>query len=274
MTVTRRGLALGAGTAATLLLAAWVSAAGPVGILGRRTTYGPVKTAPGEDYGPGAIPSATDRGLKRADVRASDPVLVSIVGFALKLVLVAVVVVVLVAVGRALRDRWVTREQDTDDEVAVDLVPEALLEGAREGEELLARGTPGNAVIAAWVALEDAVRGAGVRDDDSRTAAELVTTVLRSYRVDRAPLDTLAALYREARFSRHPIGEDQRTRAREALVQVQADLRRTVAQAARARPAGRRRVDSPLAPVGSDPDDPVTRRLAALTAATAVPPRS
>ena len=77
---------------------------------------------------------------------------------------------------------------------------------------MLARGTPGNAVIAAWVALEDAVRGAGVRDDDSRTAAELVTTVLRSYRVERAPLDILAALYREARFSRHPIGEVQRVR--------------------------------------------------------------
>jgi hypothetical protein len=181
--------------------------------------------------------SATNQGLERADVRVSDPLLVTLVGFALKLVLVAVVVIVLVAIGRALRDRWATRETDSGDTMTADVLPEALLEGAVEGEQLIARGTPGNAVIAAWVALEDAVRSAGVRDDDSRTSAELVTTVLRSYRVDRAPLDTLAALYREARFSSHPVAEEQRATAREALVQVQADLRRTVAQLAQARAA-------------------------------------
>ena len=79
MTVTRRGVALGAGTAATLILAAWVSAAGPVGILGRRTPTGPVKTAPGDYFGNGEIFSATNHGLKRADVRVADPVLVTIV---------------------------------------------------------------------------------------------------------------------------------------------------------------------------------------------------
>jgi len=235
MTVTRRGLALGAGTVATLLLAAWVSAAGPVGVFARRDFTGPEAKAPGEEYGPGPIPSATNQGLKTASVRVSDPFLVSLVSFALKLVLAVVVIVVLVAIGRALRDRWAMRADSTVEEATVDVLPEVLLEGAREGEQVLTRGTPANAVVAAWVALEDAVRSVGVRDDDSRTSAELVTTVLRSYRVDRAPLDTLSALYREARFSRHPIGEDQRTAAREALVQVQADLRRTVAQLAQAR---------------------------------------
>jgi hypothetical protein len=237
VTVTRRGLGLAVGTAATLLLAAWVSAAGPVGVFARQDFSGNEAKAPGEDFGPGPIASATNQGLERADVRVSDPFLVDLVVFALKAVLAAVVVIVLVAVGRALRERWLGRQQETDHQGAVDVLPEALLEGAREGEQLIARGTPGNAVIAAWVALEDAVRSAGVRDDDARTSAELVTTVLRSYRVERAPLDTLAALYREARFSRHPITEEQRTSAREALVQVQSELRRTVARAALARTA-------------------------------------
>lgn len=228
-------MAWGTATGATLLLAAWVSGAGPVGVFARQDFSGNEAKAPGEEYGPGPIPTVTDPGLQRADVRVPEPLLVSIVSFAMKLVLVVVVIIVLVAIGRALHDRWLAREQDTDDQVAVDVVPEVLLEGAREGEQALARGTPGNAVIAAWVALEDAVRSVGVRDDDSRTAAELVTVVLRSYSVDRAPLDTLAALYREARFSTHPIAEEQRTSAREALVQVQADLRRTVAQLAQAR---------------------------------------
>ena len=237
MTVTRRGVGLATGAAGTLLLAAWVSAAGPVGVFARQDFSGTEAKAPGKDFGSDPTLSATNQGLQRADVRTSDPLLVSLVSFAMKLVLALVVIVVLVAIGRALRDRWTTREVDRADHDTVDVLPEVLLEGAREGEQLLARGTPANAVIAAWVALEDAVRSAGVRDDDSRTSAELVTTVLRSYRVDRAPLDTLAALYREARFSRHPVAEEQRATAREALVQVQADLRRTVAQLAAAKAA-------------------------------------
>ncbi len=237
MTVTRRGVGLATGAAGTLLLAAWVSAAGPVGVFARQDFSGTEAKAPGEDFGSEPTLSATNHGLRGADVRTSDPLLVSLVSFAMKLVLAVVVIVVLVAIGRALRDRWTTRAADAVDQDPVDVLPEVLLEGAREGEQLLARGTPANAVIAAWVTLEDAVRSAGVRDDDSRTSAELVTTVLRAYRVDRAPLDTLAKLYREARFSRHPVAEEQRATAREALVQVQADLRRTVAQLAAARAA-------------------------------------
>jgi hypothetical protein len=237
--ILNRGVTLGVGAAATLLLAAWVSAAGPVGVFARQEFSGKESSEPGKDFGPGAIFSAKGRGLKGADVRHSDPWIVNLVELAMKLVLAVVVVVVLVAIGRALLDRWRTREVSEDQVAAVDVVPEALLEAALEGERQLSRGTPANAVIAAWVALEEACRAAGVRDDDSRTAAELVTAVLRSHRVDRAPLDTLAALYREARFSTHPIGEDQRTTAREALVQVQADLRRTMARLAQERNVSR-----------------------------------
>lgn len=226
----RRGVAVGLGAGATLLLAAWVSAAGPVGVFARKDFSGIESSEPGKDFGPGPIPVATGDGLQRADVPTSDPFIVTLVEFAMKLVLAVVVVIVLVALGRALLDRWRGRDRTEDQVAEADVLPDVLLEGALEGERQLARGTPGNAVIAAWVALEDAVRGAGVRDDDSRTAAELVTAVLRSHRVDRAPLDVLAALYREARFSRHPITEEQRTAAREALVQVQADLRRAVAR--------------------------------------------
>lgn len=227
------------GAAATLLLAAWVSAAGPVGVFARKDFSGKESGTPGKDFGSVAVPPRRGTGLKGADVRQSDPWLVTLVELVMKLVLVVVVVIVLVAIARALLDRWRTREVTEDQVAAVDVVPEVLLEAALEGERQLSRGTPANAVIAAWVALEDACRAAGVRDDDSRTAAELVTTVLRSHRVDRAPLDTLAALYREARFSTHPIGEEQRTSARESLVQVQAGLRRTMARLAHERGVSR-----------------------------------
>ena len=231
----RRGVAVGLGTAATLLLGAWVSAAGPVGVFARQDFSGRESSEPGQDFGPGPASAPTGDGLKGAEVRHSDPWVVALVELAMKVVLGVVVVIVLVAIGRALLDRWRARAVSDDQVTEVDVVPEVLLEAALEGERQLARGTPANAVIAAWVALEDACRAAGVRDDHSRTAAELVTAVLRSHRVDRAPLDTLAALYREARFSRHPIGEDERTTARTSLVQVQGDLRRTMERLAHER---------------------------------------
>lgn len=222
-------MAVGLGAAATLLLAAWVSAAGPVGVFSRQAFSGRESSEPGQDFGSGAGSPPTEDGLDTSHVQQSDPRIVSLVELVLKLALVIVVVIVLVAIGRALLDQWRARRA-TEDEVTAgaDVVPEALLEAALEGERLLERGIPANAVITAWVALEDACRAAGIRDDDSRTSTELVTTVLRSHRVERAPLDSLADLYREARFSTHPIGEDHRTAARAALVQVQADLRRTM----------------------------------------------
>lgn len=223
-------MAVGLGAVATLLLAAWVSAAGPVGVFARKDFSGKESPTPGDDFGSVKAPPPKGDGIKTADVRHADPWIVDAVELLMKLVLAIVVVIVLVAIGRALLDRWRSREAVDDQVSPTDIVPDVLLDAAVEGERQLSRGTPANAVIAAWVALEDACRSAGVRDDDSRTAAELVTAVLRSHRVDRAPLDTLAALYREARFSRHPIGEEQRTAAREALVRVQADLRQTLAR--------------------------------------------
>jgi hypothetical protein len=83
MTVTRRGVGLVAGTAATLLLAAWVSAAGPVGVFARQDFSGIEAKEPGQDFGPASGVSATNQGLDRADVNVADPFLVTLVGFAM-----------------------------------------------------------------------------------------------------------------------------------------------------------------------------------------------
>ena len=221
----------------TLLLAAWVSATGPVAIFARRDlTTSPAK-ARGIDYG---VDSGTSEGQKLSSLRpsASQPFIVDLVSWVAKVALALIVLAVLVAVVRELRRWWATREAPQETVADDVLVPEVLLRGAREGEELLAVGTPANAVVAAWVALEAGVRAVGVRDDATRTSEELVTAVLRSYSVDRGPLDALAALYREARFSTHPIGEDMRDRAREALQQVQVELRRATPKGQRSGTAG------------------------------------
>jgi hypothetical protein len=49
--------------------------------------------------------------------------------------------------------------------------------------------------------------------------------VLRRFAVDPETLTTLAGLYREARWSRHPLTEDDRARAAAAYRTLDADVR-------------------------------------------------
>jgi hypothetical protein len=227
--VDRRAAALVAGTAGTLLLCAWVSSTGPVGVFARGARLrGPDTSAPGEEYGTTEVSGGGLEGLREGDQR-QQPLFVDLMTVVLKVALAVVVLLVAVAVTRALLQWWRSRQPaGAAATAAADVSPDVILAGAREGEQLLSHGTPANAVVAAWVALEESVRAAGVRDDGSRTAAELVTGVLRSFRVEREPLERLAALYREARFSSHPIDEEMRAQALDALGRVTADLARAV----------------------------------------------
>ena len=236
--MTRRATLLWAGTAATLLLGAWVSGSGPVGVFRPQHSSGGESSAPGQDFGP--TDNAAGGGEKgHAGTAASHDTLAAAITWAMRVIIALVVIAVVVVLARAVLDWLAARRLVVEDEVGVEVLPEELLEQARESEQLLSRGTPANAVVAAWVRLEDAVRGAGLRDDDSRTSTELVTSVIRGLGVRQAPLDQLAALYREARFSRHPVGEDARARAGEALREIQADLRRVTSTTTGTRTAAR-----------------------------------
>lgn len=102
----------------------------------------------------------------------------------------------------------------------------SLLEDSRLHWEALAEGKPSEAVIAMWVALERSVARAGVERAPSETSGELTLRVLDRLTVDGDAVETLAHLYREARFSRHRLTDEQREHARAALAQVHASLAR------------------------------------------------
>lgn len=89
----------------------------------------------------------------------------------------------------------------------------------------LAEGDPRNAVVACWVALEDAAEGAGLARDPAETSAEFTRRVLAGWRVDPGTVAALAELYREARFSRHPVTEGMRTEAVHAMKRLHDQLR-------------------------------------------------
>ena len=92
----------------------------------------------------------------------------------------------------------------------------------------LAGGSPRNAIVACWMQLERDAAAAGLPRDAAETSAEYVERVVAASSVDPAPIRELAALYREARFSRHELRGDHRSRALAALIRVEAVLRSSV----------------------------------------------
>lgn len=88
----------------------------------------------------------------------------------------------------------------------------------------LLTGSPRNAIVACWMQLEQDAAKAGLARLVAETPAEYVERVIVSSSVDPAPINELAALYREARFSRHRLDDADRTRALGTLRRVEATL--------------------------------------------------
>ncbi len=110
--------------------------------------------------------------------------------------------------------------------VAADRLAARLEAVVGESMDDLADGPVTDAIIACWLRLQDAAGGAGIALHRSDTPTETVVRVLGegTRRVRAEPLQALADLYREARFSRHELGEPDRARARSALEQIRAQL--------------------------------------------------
>jgi hypothetical protein len=131
------------------------------------------------------------------------------------LVLLRVVYLVITAEAWTRKPKAVDRQQHP---------LERLAEAVESGLAEIHRGTPANAVIACWVALEQAAAAAGVARHASETASEFTIRVLAVDGVSADDLLSLADLYREARYSSHPSTEATRDQARAALTRLRDDL--------------------------------------------------
>ena len=105
-------------------------------------------------------------------------------------------------------------------------VPDELVESADGRLARLQEGSPRNAIVACWVDLEDAAAAAGLPRRPYETSAEYTVRVLRTWDIAPDAMGALAELYREARYSHHPLTEAHRQRAVERLTAVHDDLRR------------------------------------------------
>lgn len=101
---------------------------------------------------------------------------------------------------------------------------ERLAEAVDTGLSRIDSGTPTDAVIACWVALEEASASAGVARDPSETPAEFTVRVLGIGGISEPQLDRLGQLYREARYSTHGSSEEARAEARAALLRLRDEL--------------------------------------------------
>lgn len=145
-------------------------------------------------------------------------------------VLVAMVALVgyLLLVARehlARRQRQVAREQvefTTLGEPA--RLVEAIAGDAVEQDGLLREGDPRNAIVAAWLRFEVQGDAAGVGRKAWETSSEYALRILDLVSADSGAVTRLAGLYREARFSDHPITEDHRAEALDALATIRRSL--------------------------------------------------
>ena len=141
------------------------------------------------------------------------------------LVVLAVCLVVIVSFRLALRRRRLrgdrpVRAGPPPIAVEVPIEDESLGEVLEDRLAAVGEGSPRNAIVAAWVRLEEFAAAQGLRRQPADTPAEFVARALASYSLDAAALDRLADLYREARFSEHPITERHRDDARECLARL------------------------------------------------------
>lgn len=80
------------------------------------------------------------------------------------------------------------------------------------------------AIIACWIRLEQIAEAAGFARQSSETSTELADRWLARLPLSRQPLLTLAALYREARYSSHRLPDSALDTARGALEQLRREI--------------------------------------------------
>jgi len=207
-----------------LLVLVWAATTGPVRMLrdsGRRYVFAPPPTAsPSDDFTPAPNLREVTKDIKPiADLSWLGDLLAT-----------AVLLLVCIAVLLGLRWLWLHRwhPPEQPEEVHFEVLPAQVAASIGNGRtaqlEAVAEGAPRNAIVACWLRLQASVEEAGVPPRRSDTSTEFVQRALRSLDLDPRPVAMLAALYREARFSEHPVGENARDAARAALESLHDDL--------------------------------------------------
>ncbi|WP_141821336.1 DUF4129 domain-containing protein [Humibacillus xanthopallidus] len=253
--MSRRGVMVAVACGLVVMAGLVVAAvARPVALLARPEAAAPAAPIPSVPQS--LLPTSPPRSSSgQGEFTPSDPspFLVALV----QIMLVLTAAIVLAVLVRILMSLWrrprITLHEDPSFEIPD--VPVELLRTAEQRVTLLRTGAPRNAIVAAWLDLETSVAATGLPRDPAETSTEFTERVIGTWEVDRLRLGDLAALYREARFSVHELGESHRERALLDLETLHADLTR-VAEGARMARAATDGSAGPGAPGPGAPDAP------------------
>lgn len=154
----------------------------------------------------------------------------------------AVVIVIVALIGGALLWRWLRRRPTRftstvpvvesvlpDSRAAVDDEPDSeeiapvVRRGLARAIEILDEDRPpSDAIVAAWLGLQEAAEDSGVRRRPAETPAEFTTRIIRRAGADRQSATTLLRLYQDVRFGAAEVTPTDIQRARTALVELSA----------------------------------------------------
>ncbi len=99
--------------------------------------------------------------------------------------------------------------------------PERLLTGIELALEVLDQGRePADAVVRAWLGLQETAQESGIVRRKAETPTEFTARILGRVFVDDRAVRTLLRLYLRARFGDHPVTAQDVTEVREALRQL------------------------------------------------------
>ncbi len=138
-----------------------------------------------------------------------------------------------VAVAFGLREGWRRRPRlrwrppEPTDFDPVDRFVESVTAEAAAQRSALEHGAARNAIVDCWRRLETLLAASGTQLDPAETSTELTMRVLGQYDIDAGAIRNLSSVYREARFSRHELGEPTRRAALASLDEIHDGLRRS-----------------------------------------------
>jgi hypothetical protein len=122
------------------------------------------------------------------------------------------------------------RFEEPDRLPGVPLDPSRMATGLEQAEKAAARpGRPRDAVVAAWLALEDAAALSGVSRDPAKTPTEFVVDVLDRTGADPRATRRLLAVYLHARFSTDPVTAEQVATAQQCLAELRSGIQVSLA---------------------------------------------
>ncbi|MBE1874914.1 DUF4129 domain-containing protein [Myceligenerans pegani] len=164
----------------------------------------------------------------------------NLIGIALLLVLLALLAWIGTVIARRMIDRYqpgtTVPEETPAPGGTVTATPDELTAAVQDAVEQAlavvdrARGVPRDAVVAAWVALEDAAAAHGTERDPADTPTEFTAALLAATPAPAADIRTLRALYQRARFTTRPVTDDDVAAARAALAGIARALDRAGAR--------------------------------------------